>query len=104
MRHASVFLVLAAPLVLAAADGTPPSDGTELDTKIDRVTVYSDRARVTRTGPLAVKDGRQRVLVSGLPYNLDPDSVSAALPGGSGREVLVLGRHPHKVSFLFLQV
>ena len=88
MRHASAFLVLAAPLVLAAADGTPPSDGLDLDTKIDRVTVYSDRARVTRTGPLAVKDGRQRILVSGLPHDLDADSVSAALPGKHGARIL----------------
>lgn len=80
MRHALAFLVLAAPL-LGAADGTPVPDGIEIDTKIDRVTVYSDRARVTRTGSVAVKDGRQRILVSGLPYNLDADSVSAAMPG-----------------------
>lgn len=80
MRHALAFLLLAAPF-LGAADGTPVPDGIDLDTKIDRVTVYSDRARVTRKGSVAVKDGRQRILVSGLPHNLDPDSVSAALPG-----------------------
>lgn len=88
MRYASAFVVLSTPFLFAAADGTPPSDGLELDTKIDRVTVYSDRARVTRTGPLPVKDGRQRVLVSGLPYNLDADSVSAALPGKHGARIL----------------
>lgn len=87
MRHL-LFAVLAAPILFAAADGTPPPEGIDVGTKITKVTVYSDRARVTRSGPVALKEGRQRVLISGLPNELDSDSVSAALPGKHGAKIL----------------
>lgn len=46
--------------------------------------MYSDRARVMRSGSLAVKDGRQRIVVPSLPFALDDASVSAAIGGKSG--------------------
>lgn len=88
MRAATVFLAFA-PFLFAAGETTPgTTDGTEVDTKIDRVTVYSDRARIMRAGTVSVKDGRQRILVSGLPHSIDADSVSASLPGKHGARIL----------------
>jgi uncharacterized protein (TIGR02231 family) len=53
------------------------SDESEhtLDAPVAAVTVYADRARVTRRGALHLPAGEQRVLVDRLPLGLHPDSI-----------------------------
>jgi uncharacterized protein (TIGR02231 family) len=75
---------------------TTPAPST-LDAPIVAVTVYPDRARITRRGTIALSAGRHRVLVEPLPSSLDEDSIRV---GGRG-QALVLGvdvvqrRHVH---------
>lgn len=64
------------------------ADISEVETAISRVTVYSDRARVTRSGKIRLEEGRQRIAVSELPFALDDASVSAALPGATKARLL----------------
>ncbi|WP_369640734.1 mucoidy inhibitor MuiA family protein, partial [Nocardia sp. JMUB6875] len=59
----------------------------DLETTIAAVTVYPDRARVTRSGKASVAAGEHRIRVSPLPLELLRDSIRVA---GHG-EVTVLG-------------
>ncbi|MBL1078741.1 mucoidy inhibitor MuiA family protein [Nocardia sp. 2] len=60
---------------------------TTLDTSITAVTVYPDRARVTRSGTAELTAGEHRIRVAPLPFGLVHDSVRVA---GHG-ELTVLG-------------
>lgn len=55
----------------------------ELNPKITAVTVYPDRARVTRAGRLELDAGAQSVLISNLPRALDESSVRASGHGSA---------------------
>ena len=59
-----------------------------LEAPIAAVTVYTDRARVTRRGTVHLAPGEHTLTVAGLPPTLDPDSVRA---GGHGAGVRLLG-------------
>src|SRR5260370_38456489 len=54
---------------------------------ITAVTVFSDGARVVRTGILAAPVGESRILIGGLPDSADPASVRIA---GRGQGVVLL--------------
>lgn len=54
-----------------------------LDSKITAVTVFPDRARVTRAGRVELEPGAQTVTLSALPRNLDESSVRAAGKGSA---------------------
>jgi uncharacterized protein (TIGR02231 family) len=54
---------------------------TELNTKIVEVTVYNDRARVTRRGPITLEPGVVWLSISNLPLTLNPESVRASARG-----------------------
>lgn len=45
---------------------------------IDAVTVYSDRAQITRTAKVELKPGQQEVIFDGLPGTLEPQSITAS--------------------------
>ena len=51
------------------------------DTPITGVTVFTDGARVTRSGTIAVQAGVRPVVVASLPENADPSSVRVAARG-----------------------
>jgi uncharacterized protein (TIGR02231 family) len=51
---------------------------TTLETSLTAVTVYPDRAKVTRTGRASLEPGSVTLEVDGLPAQLDPDSLRAA--------------------------
>jgi uncharacterized protein (TIGR02231 family) len=51
---------------------------TELATQLDAVTVFPDRARLTRRGRTALQPGEHRLEISGLPMSLFPDSLRAS--------------------------
>ncbi len=46
---------------------------TELNSKIVEVTVYNDRARVTRRGAMHLETGANRLSITNLPLTLNPE-------------------------------
>ncbi len=58
------------------------------DSRITDVTVYADRAQITRTAEVALNAGENRVTMAGLPDILQDDSVRAA--GKAGVPVTIL--------------
>jgi len=63
---------------------------TELDTTITEVTVYLDRARVTRRGTVELKQGEHRLQVGELPLSLLPESVRAGGKGTAQAHILAV--------------
>jgi hypothetical protein len=77
-------LSLASPLDLAgSAYGQTP-----LATRITAVTVYSDRAMITRTGRTPVPSGTRQIVISGLPPILQDQSVRVAASGTASAKIL----------------
>ena len=56
-----------------------------VDSKIEKITVYSDRAMITRTASIALEAGEQSLLFHNIPYEIDVNSVRVQ---GSGDAVL----------------
>jgi uncharacterized protein (TIGR02231 family) len=83
MKRALFSLVVfaASGLAAGAASVTAPSQVTE-------VTVYQDRALVTRSASVPLAAGEQQVVFEGLPAGLDENSVRAR---GQGRGYKILG-------------
>jgi uncharacterized protein (TIGR02231 family) len=63
----------------------------ELASVIDAVTVFPDRARVTRRGRMPLEPGQHRLEISGLPMSLLADSVRAAGRGTARARLLGVG-------------
>lgn len=61
---------------------------TGLSTTITAVTVYPDRARVTRSGTARLEPGLQRLELTELPLTLDPASLRAAARGTARARLL----------------
>jgi len=61
---------------------------TELDTTVDAVAVYPDRARVTRMGAATLAPGSHRLEIKELPLALDPASVRASARGTARAHLL----------------
>ncbi len=59
-----------------------------LDTTITAVAVYTDRARVTRTGATKLEPGNHKLEITELPLALDPASVRAAARGTARARLL----------------
>lgn len=83
-RIFSLALVVLAALVTGPAVAEPKA----LDTTIDHVTVYADRAQVTRTGGISLGGTPNHFTVSGLPGWIDPESVRASLEPASAGSIL----------------
>lgn len=67
-----------------------------MDTHITAVTVFPDRARVTRTGAASLEAGTHQLEVEALPLGLDPASIRARARGTSpGRIMSVDVRKTH---------
>lgn len=84
-RSVTLAALFAATLALTAHAAAQPRP---LTTKITAVTVYADRAQVTRTGAIDLAAGGERVVVAGLPGWIDEDSVRVSLEGGSTARIL----------------
>ena len=56
-------------------------DTRMLDAPITAVTVFRDGARVQRSGTVSMAQGRQAVVIGGLPASVDPASVRVAARG-----------------------
>jgi uncharacterized protein (TIGR02231 family) len=63
---------------------------TDLNTTITEVTVYPDRARVTRRGMVELKQSEHRLQVGELPLSLLPESVRAAGKGTAQARILAV--------------
>jgi hypothetical protein len=61
---------------------------TPLATRITAVTVYCDRAMITRTGKTAIPSGVRQVVISGLPPILQDQSVRVAATGTASAKIL----------------
>lgn len=68
----------------------------DTSSRISAVTVYADRARVTRAAEVSLPEGESVVRLGGLPADLDPSSVQA---GGTGTGVKILGLEIRDVFF-----
>lgn len=75
---------LAVPALAAETD----DDARTLTSKVSEVTVYADRARVTRRAPLEPGEESRRVAFRGLPGWIDEGSVRAQLVPPSAGSVL----------------
>ena len=78
------------------------------ETPITGVTVFTDGARVTRTGVTEVQPGLRPVVVASLPENADPSSVRVSAKGTDLALVNVevqhrVGTEPHRLSLAQLR-
>jgi len=74
------------PLCALLAGPAHAAEPKAVTTKITEVTIYADRAQVTRAGGLDLSATSERVVVGGLPGWIDEESVRATLsPPGVGR-------------------
>lgn len=84
-RFALLFPIVLLGLATTAYAGDDPQP---LSTRITAITVYADRAQVTRQGALDLASSGGRVVIARLPGWIDEESVRAALvPAGAGRIV-----------------
>lgn len=84
-RH---FLVSGGLAAALAALGGLPLPAATVEHKVTAVTVYRDRALVTRTGGIELGEGVQEIAFEGLPLGLDENSVRAQGSGRSGFKIL----------------
>ncbi len=75
-----------------------------MEAPITGVTVFTDGARIQRTGTVSVPPGRQTVLVGGLPASLDPASVRVTARGTGLALLNVEVRHGYAADPLREQV
>jgi len=83
--------LLLVPTLLLAATGLPAlaaATATQLSTTISAVTVYNDRAIVTRTARAEVQAGLNELHIEGLPASLIDDSLQAAATGTADATLL----------------
>ncbi|HLP16340.1 MAG TPA: mucoidy inhibitor MuiA family protein [Bacteroidota bacterium] len=73
MKVSIIALLTAAIVMSVFAQTTRP-----MPTQIRAVTVYSDRAQITRTGRMTIPAGAQTVAIAGLPAALDDRSVKVS--------------------------
>src|SRR5687768_4711228 len=81
------------------------NQGEAMDAPIVAVTVYSDRARITRRGRVTLEAGTREFLVGDLPANLDLNSLRAAGRGEVAVKILSvesrelpLDKNPHQAA------
>ena len=89
MMKTAMVCVLCCVVVLASVFALAGENAAqEVDSKITAVTVYSDRALVTRTATLTVKAGEYDFVFAGLPRWLDDDSLRASGAGSASARLL----------------
>lgn len=55
----------------------------EINTKVNEVTVFLNKAKIKRAGKISVQKGKQTLSVTGLPAELDPESVRVRAIGSA---------------------
>lgn len=89
MRHIVLplaLLALAAPLLQAPAGAAAPARAVA--SAISAVTVYPDRAAISREARVVLAAGRQRLRLANLPYDLDPATLRVS---GAGAPATIRG-------------
>lgn len=81
-------LLVGSLTLLASAAHAQATDAHVVDSKISEVTVYADRARVTRESAVNLAQGRQRIALEHLPGWVDEGSVRVSLTGATGTQIL----------------
>lgn len=69
------------------------SEAQDITAPITAVTVFTDGARVVRTGALSVEPGERQVVIGGLPASADPASVRVAVRGRGAALLDIEVRH-----------
>lgn len=69
------------------------TEAQEVAAPITAVTVFTDGARVVRTGAVSVEPGERRVVIGGLPASADPASVRVAVRGRGVALLDIEARH-----------
>ncbi|HET8947780.1 MAG TPA: mucoidy inhibitor MuiA family protein [Candidatus Polarisedimenticolia bacterium] len=69
---------------MASAESLPEAKQQEPDSRVTAVTVFRDRARVTREASVVLAPGDERVILRGLPMVLDPESARVSGRGAAG--------------------
>lgn len=87
-RLAAVAALLALPAVPVLAAPAEEDGAKTLTTRVSEVTVYADRARVTRRSPLEAGDDTRRFAIRGLPGWIDEGSVRALIVPPSAGQVV----------------
>src|SRR5207302_4444884 len=70
--------LLAARTARRYHDRVATPEAIPVETRIEAVTVYTDRARISRRGRAHAAAGQQELVVDDLPVDLLPESVRAA--------------------------
>ncbi len=87
MRPFRLSVLLAVPFVLGFGSALA-EEAAAVETRVTEVTVFADRARVTREGEAALTGAPQRIRFADLPSWLDESSVRVRLAGPAAGEVL----------------
>jgi uncharacterized protein (TIGR02231 family) len=89
--RALIALAAITPYLALTAGSARAAEPKALTTKITEVTVYADRAQVTRTGPVDLNSAAssERFVVGGLPGWVDEESVRATVSTGKILDVVV---------------
>ena len=85
-------LLVTLPFTIAALPAFAAD--VQTDSRITAVTVYADRAAVTRTASVELPTGASTVVLTGLPESLLPDSLRAE---GETQGDVVLGAIENKI-------
>ncbi len=83
-----LYSTLAASSPAAAGVSDSPDDAVTLPSSISEVTVYADRARVTRTATVSLNAGTARFAFRKLPGWIDEGSVRVSLAPGTAGELV----------------
>ncbi len=78
-----------AVLMLLAVDSVALAAPAAVKTKITAVTVYADRAQVTRTAKVTLSGSTKRYVIEGLPGWVDSESIRAGISKGQVLDVSV---------------
>ena len=85
-------LAVALAMVPALA-GAQVDKGTAVESRVSEVTVYADRARVTREATTRLPSGRSRIAFEHLPAFIDVASIRASV---SGKGIKIVDVHSER--------
>jgi uncharacterized protein (TIGR02231 family) len=90
-----LLLLLAVPVISAYPGQQPQPNTVAVSSQVGYVTVYRDRALVTRTARIDLLPGEHRLVFEPLPLNLSDESVQVR--GSSANPVTILGVETQRI-------
>ncbi len=73
--------ILFFPLILSVAFGASAQEDKIVESKIEHVTVFLNKAQVTRELKTRIPEGKTNIVLSGLTAQLDPNSIQVSAKG-----------------------